>query len=135
MKNNLRKKKYLGSSFQKKMLFLVFFAAVIPTVVVGICMYYLIFHMFAWQIAFPEAIAYILMPVLNRVNKAMLVLLPVILAVLWFVALELSHRMAGPIFRIEKELDRRIKGEKVGPLKLRKNDELHSLAEKINQLL
>jgi signal transduction histidine kinase len=135
MKNNKRRKKYLGSAFQKKMLFLVFVAAVIPAAIIAVCMYYLIFSMLAWQMVIPEAIAYNLMPVLKKVNLVIALSVPIILVLLWLVALELSHRVAGPLYRMEKELDEIIAGNKSAPIKLRKKDEFKILADKINKLI
>lgn len=135
MKNNRRRKKYLGTVFQKKLLFLVFTCAVIPAAIVAACMYYLIFNMLAMQMVFPEAIANNLMPVLHRVNIILGVSIPVILLLIWIIALELSHRISGPLYRVEKELDERISGTKQGPIKLRKKDELKSLVDKLNKLL
>jgi len=135
MKNNQRKKKYLGTAFQRKLMLLVFFSAVIPALVVALCMYYMIFTMLAWQMVFPETIAYNLMPVLGKVNMIIAVALPVILLVIWLIALEISHRAAGPIYRIEKELDERIAGQKKGPIITRRKDEFKSLVEKLNKLL
>ncbi len=132
---NRRRSKYLGTSVQTKLLFLVFFSAIIPAAIVGLCMYYFIFSMMARQMMFPEAIAANLIPVLNRVNMVVLVTLPLSLLLIWVVALELSHRIAGPLYRMEKDLDDRIKGLKQGPIILRKNDELKPLAEKINKLI
>jgi signal transduction histidine kinase len=51
------------------------------------------------------------------------------------VALELSHRVAGPLYRMEKELDEIIAGNKSAPIKLRKKDEFKILADKINKLI
>lgn len=135
MKNNRRRKKYLGTVFQKKLLFLVFTSAVIPAVIVAVCMYYLIFNMLAIQMVFPEAIANSLLPVLHKVNIILAISIPVILLLIWIIALELSHRIAGPLYRMEKELDERISGTKQGPIKIRKKDELKLLLDKLNKLL
>lgn len=135
MSQNKRKKKYIGTPLQKKILILIFASAVIPAGIVTICLYYLIFNMLAWQIGIPEAIAYNLIPVVTKVNMIILSALPVCLLIIWIIALELSHRIAGPIFRLEKELDARIAGEEYGPIKLRRKDELRTLAEKINKLV
>lgn len=135
MKNNQRKKKYLGTAFQRKLMLLVFFSAVIPAAVVTLCMYYMIFTMLAWQMVFPETIAYNLMPVLGKVNMIIAVALPVVILVIWFIALEISHRAAGPIYRIEKELDERITGQKKGPIITRRKDEFKLLVDKLNKLL
>lgn len=47
----------------------------------------------------------------------------------------LSHRVAGPLYRIQLTLDKLIQGEDVGYIRLRKNDELKELAAKINELI
>jgi hypothetical protein len=135
MQNNKRKRIYLGTAFEKRLLFLVFISAAIPATIVAACMYYLIFNMMAWQLVFPEAIAGILMPVLSKVNLVMLVSLPVCLVLIWFAALGISHRVAGPLYRLEKDLDERIAGTKQGPIRLRQKDEFKALAEKLNKLI
>jgi Na+/glutamate symporter len=135
MQNNKRKRIYLGTAFEKRLLFLVFISAAIPATIVAACMYYLIFNMMAWQLAFPEAIAGILMPVLSKVNLVMLVSLPVCLVLIWFAALGISHRVAGPLYRLEKDLDERIAGTKHGPIRLRQKDEFKALAERLNKLI
>ena len=135
MQNNKRRKIYLGTTFEKKMLFLVFASAVVPAIIIAACMYYLIFNMMAWQIAFPEAIAGILMPVLSRVNLILAIFLPLALLVIWFAALILSHRIAGPLYRIEKDLDARIAGSAHGPIRLRRKDEFKLLVEKLNKVI
>ncbi len=135
MEKNKRRIKYLATSFQKKLLFLVFASAIIPAAIAVICMYYLIFNMLALQMFFPETIARNLMPVLRRVDVILVIAMPLVFMIIWIVSLELSNRMAGPLYRIEKELDARIQGTKQGPIKLRRKDEFKILAEKINSLI
>jgi len=135
MKNNKRKRKYLGTALQNKLLVLIFASAVMPAAIIGVCLYYLIFSLLALQMSIPELIAYNLMPVLHKVNLIIGIALPLVLLLIWLAALELSHRIVGPVFRMERELDERIAGVKSGPIQLRKNDELKALAEKINKLI
>lgn len=59
---------------------------------------------------------------------------PVILVIAMFTII-FSHRIAGPIYNIERKLDGLIRGEDVGLIRLRKGDELKELAEKINKLM
>ncbi|MFH1868795.1 MAG: hypothetical protein ABH843_07475 [Candidatus Omnitrophota bacterium] len=132
---NKRRKKFIGTSVQNKTLMMVFAAAVIPAAIVGVCLYYFIFNLLAWQLGIPEAIAYNLVPVAKKINMVIMVVLPIALVSIWFMALELSHRIAGPIYRLEKELDKLLAGEKVSQIRLRKNDELKPLADKINRLV
>ncbi len=112
-------------------------AAVVPAGVVAVCLYYLIFNIFASEVVIPEFIAYTLIPVSDQVNLILLIAMPVVLGVIWFMALAFSHKISGPLYRLEKELDARVKGERQGPIYLRKGDEaaIHSLVAKINKLI
>lgn len=130
-----RKKKYMGAPFQKKLLILILASAIIPAAIVGTVLYYLIFNLLAWHMGIPEAIAYNLIPVLKQMNLIVLISLPIIFFLIWIIALELSHRVSGPLFRIERELEERIAGKGQGPIRLRPKDELKGLVDKINKLL
>ena len=130
-----RNKKFLGTSVQKKLLLLIFSCAVIPLSIAILSLYYLVFSLLAWQIGIPEEMAGTLMPVIRKINIIMFIAIPVVLFVLWVIALEISHRIAGPIFRLEKELDEHLAGRAHGPIKLRLKDELKILVEKINKLI
>jgi len=125
----------IGSPAQTRLLVLIFFAAVVPAGIVTLCLYYLIFNMMAWQIGIPEAVAYNLIPVARKVNLIIAVALPISLVIIWLLALELSHKLLGPIVRLEKDLDERISSKKSGPIKLREKDVLRPIVDKINQLL
>jgi len=45
------------------------------------------------------------------------------------------HRIAGPIYRIEKTVREMAEGKKVEPIRLRKKDFFKSLAEAVNKLI
>ena len=59
---------------------------------------------------------------------------PVIFVIMTF-SIVFSHRIAGPIYRLEKTLDRLISGEDVETIRLRKSDALKELVEKVNSLI
>jgi signal transduction histidine kinase len=46
-----------------------------------------------------------------------------------------THRIAGPVYNLERTLDRLNQGEDVNLIKLRDGDELQELATKINQVI
>ncbi|MFC1668029.1 hypothetical protein ACFL1T_01435 [Chlamydiota bacterium] len=52
-----------------------------------------------------------------------------------FYTIRFSHRIAGPVFRIKRCLEEFISGNNSVRVYLRKNDFLHDLAEKFNQLM
>lgn len=46
-----------------------------------------------------------------------------------------THRIAGPLYRIEQDLTRVLHAEKISPIKLRNGDEFQELVALINQLI
>lgn len=130
-----RKRKFLWTGFQKKIFFVVFLAAAVPATIVVLCLDYLIYRLLTGNAALPEAVIVNLMPVLGTVNLIMIIAIPINLLLIGLFAWVLSYRIAGPVYRLERELEERIAGTKHGPITLRRNDELISLAEKLNKLL
>jgi HAMP domain-containing protein len=66
--------------------------------------------------------------------RTLLFLVPIILVIASFTIL-ISHRVAGPLFRIQRTIDKVVRGEDVENINLRKHDELKELAAKINELI
>lgn len=64
----------------------------------------------------------------------MLICIAVSLAATFFFGVIISHRMAGPVFRIRRVLMDMAKGDIRGETHLRKNDEFKPLAESINEM-
>jgi methyl-accepting chemotaxis protein len=58
-----------------------------------------------------------------------------IIALITGLGIIFTHRIAGPIHRIQQQLERMLQGEKVGSISLRRGDEFQQLAETINQVL
>ena len=58
-----------------------------------------------------------------------------ILFVITAVTVIFSHRIAGPVYRIERTLDNLVEGDEVECIRLRRGDELTGLAERINKLI
>lgn len=46
-----------------------------------------------------------------------------------------THRIAGPIYRIEQDLKRVLQGENIDPIHLRRGDEFQELVKLLNQLI
>jgi len=46
-----------------------------------------------------------------------------------------THRIAGPVYRLEKTLDNMINEDRIDLIHLRKGDELQSLADKLNFMI
>lgn len=130
-----RRQLFIKGTFQGRYLRLLVWSMIIPTVFVGACLYYLILNILAEEIVFPDAIASLLLPAIQKINLVILIGLPVLLVLIFILGLFFSHRIAGPVFRLEKELDEIAEGRFDKRIAFRKKDELRGVEEKINKLL
>ncbi len=51
------------------------------------------------------------------------------------ISIVISHRIMGPLYKIGKQLDKIIRGESDELIRIRKNDALKPLVEKLNKLI
>ena len=114
---------------------LIALSLILPTLIVGGCLYYVIFDLMAEQLGIPEVVAYHLLPVVEKVNLVLIVSLPLLFLILFSIGLILSRRLVGPIERLEKKLGEIIAGGMSKRLELRKDDTLKPLIDSINALL
>jgi signal transduction histidine kinase len=119
---------------QAKYLLLVLVAMLAPILLIGFCFYTLVFDLMARQLVFPEAISSNLVPVVERINNLLILTLPALVFVILWCALVISHRFAGPIERMENDLDQILAGAYGHKIRLRKNDDLRGVAARINAL-
>ena len=137
MRAKFFRSRYLtGSHIQMRYLSLLLISMVIPLVFAGGCLYYLIFTIMAEQLGIPEYIAYNLSPVIDKINTMLLIGVPPLFLILILWGIVLSHKFAGPLERLEKELKRILEhGDYKSRVHLRKNDDIKPLADEINRIL
>ncbi|MDD5089507.1 MAG: HAMP domain-containing protein [Candidatus Wallbacteria bacterium] len=70
----------------------------------------------------------------NKINSDLMVRVPAFAILLSFASLFISHRIAGPIYRFEQSAKTISSGDLTMRVKLRKGDELQSLADCFNQM-
>jgi len=75
----------------------------------------------------PEVLLLILPPLL--LNDLAIMVVAII------VGIAMSHRIAGPVYRIASDIDRALSGERGVRVSLRRRDGLTDLAERVNALL
>jgi len=132
-----RRRKILASKrVQLKYLILLLVSMAIPVLFAIGCLYYLIFTITAEQLGIPESIAINLFPVVRKVNTILAIgLPPLFLLLIWWGTI-LSHRFAGPLQRLERELHHIAQsGDYSFRIHLRKHDDLRPIANAINKLL
>ncbi len=120
---------------QTKYLALIFVSILLPVFIVGGCLYYLLFQIMAEQLAIPESIAYNLFPVVERINFLLLVGVPPIVILLFIWGAVLSHKMIGPLERLENDLKKISEGDYSMRLRIRKDDDLRPIADVINRII
>ena len=130
-----RRQYFIKGPIQSRYLILLVISMLIPTLLVAGCLYYLIATLMAQELGLPESIYGHLIPVLKKINVYLAVGLPLVFTAIFFYAVLISHRLAGPIFRLEKDLDRIIAGDHSVRIRFRTKDRLDNLAQKLNQVL
>lgn len=132
-----RRKKILANRrVQLKYLILLVISMIIPLLFAIGCLYYLVFTIMAEQLGIPESIAYNLFPVIKKVNAILAVGLPPLFLLLIWWGTVLSHRFAGPLERVERELHKiTATGDYSHRIRLRKSDDIKPIADSVNKLL
>lgn len=114
---------------QNQLIWMIFAAMAIPTLVLGGSMYLMIARLSAPNTSVSPH------EVIVGIMGYVAVLFPVSITALLYWAFHGTNKLIGPIERMTQELDRRIDGQKSGPIVLRPGDQLIPLVDKINVLL
>jgi len=123
------------SRLQLKYALLLIFSMLIPSMFMGLCMYYFIFSIITEGLGIPEPIAYNLFPVLNKINLMMALGLPVIFIGFLIAGNYISYKLIGPINRLKKDLQQIAEGDISHRIKMREGDDLLFIAELVNKIL
>ena len=126
---------FMKGPLQKRYLIHSVLMMTIPTALVALCLYILIFYLVSEQLAVPQTIINTLQPVLIKVNNIVGIGLPIIFAILFGWAVMISHRFAGPMYRLERDLEKIAQGDHSLRIRFRKKDQLDDLAAKLNEVL
>ena len=137
MRTKFLRTKYLtGTRIQLHYLMLLMVSIIVPLVFSVACLYYLIFKIMAEQLGIPEYIALNLFPVIHKINMILLIGVPPLFLVLVLWGIVLSHRFAGPIERLQKELKKIAHSRDYrARIRVRKGDDIKPVADAVNELL
>jgi len=76
-----------------------------------------------------------LYPIMVKINNLMLGKLAVLLVIVFIIAIFVSHKFAGPIFKFERSCDTVADGDLTYRVHLRSGDELIELQDKFNKMV
>lgn len=127
----VRRRYLIAKQFQLKYTFMIVIFMFLIAWLAGYTVYYTVFTLLGERLAnlYPQAR---LSAIFKTVNITLLVRMALLVPFVVIVSIILSHRIAGPVFRMERYLGEVAKGDFSSILKLRRRDELKNLAEAIN---
>lgn len=129
-----RRRRYLvKKGLQFRYIGLIFSLAILASLLTGYTVFYTCWPSFGQKLAnvYPQGR---LLPIFRTINFLLIRNLILMTPIILVIGLLYSHRIAGPLFRIEKVLDEIGRGKLDINIKLRKNDELWDVAETINSM-
>jgi len=133
-KPQVKRKNYLISkAFQFRYAGIILFVMFFVSWVTGYTIYYTGWLLMGEKLAnvYPQGR---LMSIMSTINTTLLIRLFLITPIVILVSILLSHRIAGPIYRIQKYLKEVAKGDLSARLHLRKDDELQEFAACVNEM-
>lgn len=108
---------------------------IIPAVLVGGCLYFLIFTIMAKNIILPDIIARDLLPVVNNINYILMIGLPVVFVIIMTCAVLLSRRIVAPLERLEEDIMKIDSGDYSVRLEIKGDHDLQPIAKVVNHLM
>ena len=133
-KPKFKRTKYLVSTkFQLRYVGIILSLMVVTAIVCSYVVYYTVMILMGEKLSsvYPQGR---LIAIINMVNIRMMLSLLFIAPVVVVIGIYLSHKIAGPIYRIEQFLGAMVSGNFSSRITLRKGDEFMSVANKINIL-
>lgn len=129
-----RKQIFISAKFQLRYVGIILLLMFITALVCSYVVYYNGMILLAEKLAnvYPQGR---LMAIINTVNLRILLSIVILMPFVGYLGIFLSHKIAGPIYRIERFLGDMAKGNFSTRLTLRKGDELISIADQINVLI
>jgi len=135
MKKRKRKQYIINPPVQFKLTLLILLSVIIPTILTFLMLFFLIQNILLEAQMNNQMVYHALLFMSHKVYCILFIgfVLVTILLILWSTIF--IHRIVGPLYRLEKELDKMIEGKPITKIRFRKNDKLTNLADKLNTLI
>jgi len=130
-----RKQLIVNPGVQYKLLCLILVSVLIPTLLTFTSLFFLIQSIIVEAQIESEVVYSALMFLTHKVFIILFLGFVFITVLLLTWSLIFIHRIVGPLFRLEKELDKVIDGKTISKIRFRKHDSFKALADKINILI
>lgn len=130
----VRRRYLVQKSLQFKYMALVLFAIIVVTGMIVWTVYFTHWMIITEKFMGTEARG-MLNEVFHKINVILLYEIPLALFVAAFASLIISHKVAGPVYRLEKIARKVAQGDLTYNVRLRKNDELKNVASAFNAVI
>ncbi len=138
MQKKRRKKYLINKPLQFVYSGITVYLLLIGIMVVGMATYYITLNTILGQLESMGGLiqAYEIVKAINLLlMKRIGILFLAVMVFAFILAVYYLHRIAGPMFRMEKTLNEIAEGKKVNPIKLRKKDFFKSVADALNRVI
>ena len=134
MEKRLRKRYFIEKKFQLRYAGIILFVAFMTTLISGATVFYTTWDILGDKLSavYPQGI---FVDTFNKVLISLVRNMAILAAFVFAFAIVISHRIAGPVFRLKRVIHDIGEGKLDSlPVYLRKTDELHDLAEELNSI-
>jgi methyl-accepting chemotaxis protein len=130
-----RKIYIVNKKFQYRYLFIILFTMLVTVFSVYFTTFYVIWNSVIDAFFFVPEAAKKLADIMAHTSELLVIPVLLLAAVFTFAGILLSHKVAGPLYRVEKVAEELSKGNLDVKVKFRKGDELHELADALNNMI
>jgi methyl-accepting chemotaxis protein len=132
----IRKKFITGDPVQIRYLALLVASMIAPLLLAGGCFYFLIFKIIAEQPGLPNSAAEDLFPLIMKTNMILILGFPPLFLLILVWGIILSHRFAGPLRRLQRELEEIAStGDYTKRLEVRGKDDIKPIVDAFDRVL
>ena len=129
-----RRKYIVLPSSQLKYIGIMLATVLLTSLAVGVGVYLTLMDAFYKSVPNVSGRALFVEGAFSEANQFLLILIPVLVMIVVIISILVTHKIAGPEYRLKNILDAIGKGDFAVNVKLRKGDELQSLAVKIEEV-
>ncbi|MFH1093825.1 MAG: HAMP domain-containing protein [Candidatus Omnitrophota bacterium] len=130
----IRKRILIGKKLQFKYVGVILVAVLASCALITLTVYFSCWSSLVENNASPQTAAAI-GNVLNNINLMILFELPILLVIASFVGIVISHKIAGPVYRLQKVARDVSRGDLTTSVSLRSDDELKNLSDAFNSVI
>lgn len=130
-----RKQYIVDKPFQFRYLFQILMTIFIAVIVVSFTIFYIVWDKIIKEFFYIPDAAKKISNIFISTSEVLIIPIVILLVIFSIAAIFFSHKIAGPIYRVEKIAEELKKGNLNIDIRFRKGDELHHLADTLNHMI